>query len=88
MFELDPTWQMMKLLVSTTSSRLHNSSGPVRLPGSSLTVSVPDYVDPSELEDILTLPIDSTLQFLDSRLRTFVRFCARYHGECLGRSYL
>ena len=34
----------------------------------------------TELEDILRLPVDPTLDQLDSALRTFVSFCAGYHG--------
>lgn len=29
----------------------------------------------------MTFPVDATLQYLDSRLRTFVKFCAKYHGR-------
>ncbi|KAF8324014.1 hypothetical protein DL93DRAFT_2049063, partial [Clavulina sp. PMI_390] len=37
----------------------------------------------SELEDILTLPLDATLLYIDSQLRSFVKFCARYHERYL-----
>ena len=36
----------------------------------------------AELEDILRIPNELTLEQLDSALRRFVSFCACYHGTC------
>ncbi len=36
---------------------------------------------PAELEEILNLPDDASLQQLDATLLRFIHFCATYHGE-------
>ena len=38
----------------------------------------------TELDEILQLPPDATLDQLDGTLRRFVVFCSTYHGKCVG----
>jgi hypothetical protein len=36
----------------------------------------------SEIEDMLRMPAEPTLDMLDTALNRFITFCASYHGEC------
>ena len=73
-----PWTTRISVLVLSTSSRMPNNFGRV----SAHSVSFPFLakLSPIELEDILHLPTEPSLDRLDSTLKRFVSFCASYYG--------